>query len=658
MYDKDVYFANLPDDQISEAIIDRVNAYFTYLKTTQTLKLWRRSYKAYYAGAFSGGMINTVGNQNEFKALNVNHYRSVLTTVKSMITQNKIVYDAIASNTDVKSQAQAILSNGLLQYYRKEKQLEQLNDQALETAIIMSEGWVSTGWNVNGGKIYDYHPETQAPISEGDLECKVYLPTQIVRDTNKTKFQDNQWFIVIDFVNKYDLAKEFPAFEQQIKDVESIAYNDNDSPFFNTKFNLDFSDDIPIYTLFHIKTPSCPQGRMVTVLNEDVTLFSGPMPYRELPLDRITTADMLSSNIGYTNAFDLLPIQQAITILDSIAMTNNSHYGVQNIVVARGSNVAASDLQGGLNLIEYTPIANGTPPQALQLLQTSPETYNFRGSLVNDIQLNSGANAVARGDMSALGKSMSGSAMALIQHMAIQYANSLQQSYVRALANQATKIIKVLRDFAKVPRVAMITGIANRPYMKQFTGDDLDQVNRVEVDIGSAMAQTLAGRVDLAEKYIEQGWAKSPQEYTQVLNTGRLDALMEGPQRINLQIRKENEDLLEGRGAVAIVTDDHVAHIPSHASILDSLDARQDVELVKRVTNHIEHHLALLKETDPALLTILKQPILSQPPMGPMDAPAGPEGGPMNMGDMLEPQPEGPQARMPNMPEPPMDLPA
>jgi hypothetical protein len=662
-YDNNIYFANLPDDQLCAAVIDRANDYQNYIKRAGWLSLWRRAYNAYFQSVRSGGQIGTTGNQNEYKNLNVNHYRSVLTTIKGMITQQRIAYDAIASNTDVKSQAQAILANGLLQYYSKEKDLEAFNDQALEYALVMSEGWVSNTWNVKEGKVYAYHPDTNAEINEGDLEIKTYLPSQVIRDIHKLKGSDNVWLMTCELVNKWGLIEEYPTYKEQILDSDYDPSKTSDSPFFATKYAYDFCDDIPIYTLYHMPTAYCPGGKLAIVLDDDTTLFSGPLPYRDIPLHRITTSETIATNFGYTLAFDLLPIQQGINLMDSIIATNQSHYGVQNIMVARGSNLSSSSIMGGLNLVEYSPVTGGNPPQALQLLQTAPETYSFRASLVGDMNLISGANSVARGDMSQLGKSMSGSAMALIQSMAIQYANSLQKSYIRTLSAQATDIIKILRDFAKVPRIAMITGIANRPYMKQFTGDDLEQINRVEVDIGSAMAQTLAGRVDLAEKYIEQGWAKSPQEYTQVLNTGRLDALMEGPQRINLQIRKENEDLMEGREAIAIVTDDHVAHIPQHASLLDSLDARLDANLVKRTTAHIMHHMQLLKETDPALLTILKQPILSQPmgPEGPMPEEQMPPGPDMQGGGMAESlngaspmQQEAEGVNMPRMPESPL----
>lgn len=652
-YDKDIYFVNLPDNQVAEACMQKIDDYFSFLTRSGQLALWKTTYNAYYNSEIVGGQIYKTGSQNEYFNLNVNHFRSVLTTLKGMIEQQKLAFDSKATNTDVKSQAQAILSNGLLEYYAKEKSLEDYTSEGLESAIVLSEGWIFSGWNVQAGKIYGYHPETNAPIYEGDIVYQSYPPTQVVRDVTKRKPSENNWYILIDFVNKWDLMEQFPEYRAQLLDISNDNFENNKYRFYAAKHMEASNDDVPVFTLFHKKCPSVPNGKEIKFVNKDILLGNGALPYRHIPLRAITTSKHLASNFGYTLAYDLVIIQEALNITDSVIMTNLATYGCQNIISTRGANVSAESLSGGLNLIEYTPVEGGAPPAGLNLAEVPAPLFNHRGSLVQDIQLVSGINAVSRGDMSSLGKTMSGSAMALIQNMAIQYANSLQKSYIRTLGDIATDTIMILRDFAKVPRIAMISGIANRPYMKEFTGDDLDKINRVEIDVGNAMAQTLAGRVDLAEKYIQNGWAKSPQEYTQVLTTGRLDAVIEGAQRINLQIRQENEDLANGKGAIAIATDPHVEHIIGHSGLMDGLDARHNPDLMNAATAHVQEHINFLKTVDPMLLTILKQPVMQMPPPMPM---GGPSGAP-EMLDAAKPvEQKAQEINQPNLPESPIPL--
>ena len=647
---KDVYFANLPDHELCEAAMEKVDQYFDFLSRSTLAQTWANSFKAYYNSEIVGGQITKTGQQNEYRNLNVNHYRSVLTNLKSMIAQQMLAYDAKATNTDVKSAEQTILANSLLEYYPKEKNLNECIDEALESAIVLSEGWIATTWDVQSGEVYGYHEETQAPIYEGDIKYSFYLPPQVIRDVTKRKFRDNIWFMTIDFVNKWDLMAQYPEHALKIKDTSPDSKVYNRYTLYG-RYAFENTDDIPIITLYHKKTPAVPNGKLAIILDEETTLYSGALPYRRLPLRRLTTSTHLDWNFGYTLAYDLLPIQNGLNILDSVIITNQSTYGVQNIIAARGSNVQAAQLAGGLNLIEWDYFEGATEPHALNLTSTPAEIFNYRTTLVNDIQLISGVNAVARGDMNVLGKNMSGSAMALIQTMAIQYANSLQKSYIATLEGVGTDTIHVLRDYAKVPKIALIVGKANEEYMRSFTGDDLSEINRVTIDVGNPMSKTVAGRTDLADKYLEHGFVKAPEQYEQVMSTGKLEPMIEGDRAQLIQIRQENEDLAAGKPAMAVVTDNHVLHIVEHG-IPISGDGRWDAARVERVSAHIQEHIDILENTNPLLLSILKQPV--PPPMMP---PAGGLPPPPMGGSPAGPGPSGQEVagiNPPNLPESPI----
>lgn len=655
----DVYFANLPDDEIAQAILEKVELYFQFLKRSGLHQTWKNTYKAYYNSEIVSAEIYATGNQNEYRNLNVNHFRSVLTNLKSMISQQRIAYDAKATNSDVKSMSQAILANGLLEYYTAEKHLDEYSDLALESAIVVSEGWIFNGWDVQGGEVYGYQADTKAPIYEGDLKYNFYLPTQVVRDVTKQKFTDNQWFIAIDFVNRWDLIANHPELETEIKDITSNPLDYNRYTLYS-KYGQEETEDIPVFTLYHMKTPSVPAGKMCSVIDDKTVVFSGPIPYRRLPLHRMTTSDHLAWNFGYSLSYDVAIIQNGLNILDSIVLTNQSTFGVQNVIAARGTNLEVSQLAGGLNLIEWDVIEGASEPRALNLTSTPAEIFNYRATLLQDVNLISGINAVARGDMTALGKNMSGSAMALIQTMAIQYANALQKSYVQTIGDVGTDTIYILRDFAKVPRIAMIAGEQNAQYMKEFVGDDLNQINRVIVDVGNPMAQTKAGRIDLADKYLEHGWATTPEQYTQVMATGRLEPVLQGAQSQSMQISRENKAIVDGGQLMAVITDDHVGHIIGHAEPITG-EGRFDPQIVQRATQHIQEHIQLLKTSDPLLLSIMHQPVVPQgPPPGPPQGapPPGPpkpmltQGGPMNPQNAVQQKAES--VKLPNLPQSPI----
>jgi hypothetical protein len=351
--------------------------------------------------------------------------------------------------------------------------------------------------------------------------------------------------------------------------------------------------------------------------------------------------------------FDLLPIQDAINSLYSTVLTNQHAFGVQNILNPRGSDVNVSSLAGGLNLIDYNPQAG--KPEALNLTQTPPEVFKFIEMLERVQETVSGVSSVARGNPEASLKS--GTALALVQSTTLQFISGLQQSYVHMIEDVGTGLINILKDFASVPRIALIAGKTQRAYLeKMFTGDDLSQVNRVIVDVGNPLARTTAGKTQLAQDLIQYGIIKTPEQFFTVLNTGNLQTLNEYQQNELLLIRAENEALAEGKEVVALAVDQHSVHIKEHKGVLSDPDLRYDPELVARVTAHINEHIQLARDTDPALLSILGEQPLG--PVGGSPPAPGEPGQDLNQSatpgtDMMGPVAPPSMPQPPNMPQPP-----
>jgi hypothetical protein len=324
--------------------------------------------------------------------------------------------------------------------------------------------------------------------------------------------------------------------------------------------------------------------------------------------------------------FDLLPLQEGINSLYSTAMTNNHTFGIQNIYAERDSGITFQELSGGLHLIEGN---SERPPVPLQLTATSAETYNLIADLVRQMEVISGVNAVARGNPDPKQNLRSGNALALVQSQALQFISPLQQSYIHLIEDVGTNLITLLQDFAHVPRIAQIAGKSNATFMKEFKSDDLTSITRVVVEAGNALAQTPAGRLEIASQLIQMGQIKTPEEYLSVLNTGKLETMTESQNKQLLLIRAENERLIEGTSPVqAILTDDHSLHIREHQATLADPDLRLDPDLVQRTTLHLQEHLDIL--SNPALanmLIALGQTPIAPPPQAQPMPPQGGEGG-------------------------------
>lgn len=637
---RDEYFATLDKEDIAAELSKRCDLWYENLGASGIYRKMTKSYAAYYGYNSSGSghtssEIIKSGEQGELSLIKANHFRNLLQHLLVMTTSSRPAMEARAINTDYRSLAQTILANGILDYYMREKRLERYLKLATEYALVFGEGYVRLEWDTSEGDEYSVDPETNKITFTGDIQYNVLNPLDVIKDVFRTDNNDEDWLIVRHFKNRWELVAKYPELKDEI--LKASTKDETDMTF-NYQFKTDGqlrSDLIPVYEFYHNKSDALPNGRQVVYVSQEAVLYDGPLPYKEIPVYRIAPGEFIGTPHGYTVAFDLLSLQETLDGLYSIIVTNQSTFGVQNLLLPQGHNISYSSLPGGLNVIEYDA-SSGVKPEALNLTKTPPEIFNFVNKLESVMETISGVNSVARGNPEA--NLRSGNALALIQSMAIQFNSGLQQSFAQLLEDVGTATLATLRDFAATPRVAMIVGKNNRSYMREFTGNDLDKVNRVVVDMGNPLSKTTAGKLEMANNLLQQGIIKTAQDYIMVMKTGNLDTMIEGDVAELALIKSENENLSEGQPVQATALDEHVLHIKEHRSVIASPDARENPQVVQAVLNHIQDHIQLLKTVDPNILNILGQPSLATPPGQP--GPQGPGGPPPQGG---APQPGGPK---------------
>jgi len=661
------HFATLETEDIGNELQARIAMYYNDVQTTGQLELWKRSYNMYYKGFAHKGRLRTSGEQDEFTNISINHYRSLLQHKVSLTVKQRPTFEPRASNTDYKSQAQTILARGLLDYYLREKRLERVLKQAVEYSLRYGDGYVRAEWDAASGDVYHIDPNTNKEILEGDIKYEAFSPIDVVRDVSKGSADQTDWYIIRTFRNKFDLIAKYADTtgiedEDALREVQALYDNimsttpkgsiTGDSSIIT--YDTVHTDDVPVYEFYHKRTPAVPDGRMVTFLDSDTILIDSPLPYDNIPVYDLVPNPVDGTPFGYSVGFDLLPIQEAIDGLHSAVITNQKTFAVQLIALPLGSNVNEASLSEGLSVVFYDPknVPGGGKPEAINLLSTPAEVFRYIQQLESLMETLSGINSVTRGNPEASLKS--GAALALVQSMAIEFSAGLQQAYVALLEDVGTATINILKRYANTDRVASIVGKSNKAMMKTFTGDDLSEINRVTIDVGSALSRTTAGKLSILENLISAGLIKTQEQYLQVLQTGTLEPAIEGETAELMLIRSENEQLSEGiADIIAVATDSHKLHIMEHKTVLASPEARINPEIVQATLSHIQMHIDQLRETDPNLLMMLGQePLSPELPTGDFTGPDAVAGDVMNPEDPLMQMAEG--VNMPNMPTNPL----
>ena len=600
------YFAAQEVPELITALKKKSRDHYNRLHSNRYLDKLRLMWKAYhgvYGDDVESHEISFIGEQGELVNLPVNHFRNIAKHMYNMITATRPIMEARAVNTDYKSLSQTYLANSILEYYMREKNLEACIKVAAEYAIVIGCGFIRIEWNDTIGKVLQEDPESGAKMYEGDLEFNNLSPFDVVHDGTKDTW-NNDWLIVRSKRNKYDLAAKYPEFAEKIKNVKTVDQN------FGINFQLfsnDSTDDVYIMEFFHKRTESMPEGRYTLYLDDDIALVDQGLPYRVIPIFRISAGEILGTPYAYSPMFDLYPLQEAINSTYSTILTNQNAFGIPNVYIPDGSNISISTITGGLNLVQGSAM-----PQLIKMDPTPREVFDFLGLLIQSQETLSGINSVTRGQPEA--SLRSASALALVQSMAIQYISGLEQSYVKLIEDVGSNLIEILKDFARSPKIITLVGKFNRTYLKEFTGEDLDAISRVIVDIGNPLSRTIAGRIQMAEQMMQYGLIKTPQQYYMVVNTGRLDSAFEGDMAELLNIKKENENLMTGAYVTAVAWDAHKQHILEHRSVVSDPDLRQSPEVKKAVSQHIQEHIDFLRIIDPDVLMLM-----GETPLTPMD---------------------------------------
>lgn len=618
----DKYIGHEVKGEIGGRLKSIVEDYFRYYTSSGIFRKQLSAHNNYYgrgdSGRTSSSEILAGGNEGQLRMVKVNHVRNMGLHLLQLTTSQKPAPQPIATNSDARSQKQVVLAKGILEYYNREKRVGDVLRRAAECAILYSEGFVKSEWDAKIGDPVG-RDETGEIRTTGDIRVSCVMPTDIIRDYTSPSFEDSDWVIVRNWVNKYDVAAFFgylPGMEVDKFEIVRNILGQRTKPQYgsnalhlgqniNSSAGTDGrSDLIAVYEFFHRKSPSVPAGRYVKFLEDGTLLSDQELQYREIPVRRIAPGVIHGSPFCYTPIFDLLGVQKAIDALYSAVLTNQLTFGVQAIMAMRGSDLDFRMLSQGLGVIEYT--LPDHKPESVNFVETAPEIFKFIEQLEGAMETISGVNSVVRGNPEASLKS--GSALALVQSQAISFSSGLQESYAKLIEDVFTDILNIIKVYSRDPRTITLAGKFNRGYMREFVGESIADINRVVVNSGSALEQTLSGRVEIARDMLQNQLIKRPEEYLSVLTSGRLDPMLEGDNAELLLIRMENEAMADGKPVHGVPTDEHALHIKEHRVVLSLPESRDNPELLKVVSDHISEHVRFLATPDLApMFSVLGQ---------------------------------------------------
>jgi hypothetical protein len=684
------YFANLEPESLAEALEQKAKSQDGELDSMGMRELWRKSFRYYYGKHWKGqnfmrgSSVVQVGKQGELSAATINLYRNFIKRVLVLTTSQRIAWDAKASNDDSKSLNSARLANNILDYYLRTKRMSRNFHSAAEQSMVFAKSFNHVTWEPSLGRQVGTQ-EVQSPkngkssiksVYEGDVAIRTISAWDYWCDGFEDDWYTRQWERVRIFQNKYDLMAQYPTMAAEIDKLPTMK--DLSRARINLTGDHGDTEKVAVYRFYHLPTPGCQSGRVQFACSPKVILFDtqndedGAYMYgNTLPTFRIVPGEIMGTVEGYSDAFDAMGPQEMYDVLASVGYTNLSTFGVNRVLVPQNCNLQVRNIAKGLVGLHYNP--EGGKPELLQLAQVVPQLFEMMQMVESKCQSMMGLNGPAVGDPSDLGKGSSGVAHNLYQALAVQYSSMFQENFGNLAGDVGTFVIKLLQKFNKTKRAFAVVGEESAGYMQEFTSEDIEEIDRVIVDLGNPAFRTLAGRLDFADKMLERGLVRQPQDYISAVTTGNIDPILKAPSAQVSLIKRENEMIMKGQNPGTSVDDAHIMHLREHTALENNPSIRSDPNAMNALAQHKLQHKQALLQLNPMLspaeiyIMITGEQIPVPPPMPPPmpgmppgappppmpgPGPHGPPPPPPGPHGPLPPGPHGPPGPMPLKPPP------
>lgn len=682
----DVYWALREGEDLGAAIRKKVERGQRYMLASGLWWLWVKAHNLMHGmgrDGYSSHSLEKKGKQGELTSYNVNHFRSIVRHYRNLAVGQRPTLEPMPENGAVDSETQARKARDVLEHYSR-RGWEDVQSDVGRYASRYGAGWEWKWWNAKRGdeampamspeeaaadaaaqgmnpeQTAEYIAQMTAQQYTGDFEFFALKPNDVYFDTTLKTSRNIHWVVLRLRVSRWDLMADFPERAEEIRSLKRASIDTQCDFAYMPGFGIpdahEDDDTVCLYVLVHDKRPACPDGRLALCLSNGAPLLVDSLQAGVFAVRRLADDDFDDSAHGYSNAWDLMGLQEYVNMAASIMASNQRAHGVSVIATPKGSDVDSMKIGQGMTLLKYNPGVG--KPEPINFTSTPPEVVNGMDSAVGSMERISGVNAVTRGDPQA--SLRTGPALALVKASAVETSIDFQNNAARYYDKSAADLLVLFQTFADEAVKVSVTGETGA-LTDVVKGSDIAAVKAVRVDVGSPLSRTLAGKIEMATNLITISQQNQTPvdigQYFRVLQTGRVDVMTELDTKRRRNIAKENEMLARARFLPGtqeldpsvpmprpLSTDDVKMHVTHHLSGLDSPEARANPAFVRAVLQHVAEHVqaaTTVQTSQPVLLEAaglqplqaiagLMQAMMGAPPAqggAPQEAPAGEEQG-------------------------------
>lgn len=568
-----------------------------------------------FAQISSKGEIEESGKEYFWQEKEVfNHIAPILETRLAKLARVKATAQVRPATPDDEDVASASLATKLIAAICKENEFSSQLALANLWSEVTGSAFFKVAWDPLKGRAVDL----KGNIKEGDVSITLCPPFEIFPEDLAISDLDKQPSIMH--------AKVLTA-----KEVKKIWNKDvtggevNVFSFDNVQSGGGFGytaslpkivsetrqDSVLVIEKYEMPTAEYPNGRLVIVAG-DALLYNGELPYmigddgrRGYPFSRQVCIDSLTSFFGNTVVERIIPVQRAYNTVKNRKHEYMNRIAVGVIAVEDGS-VDVDDLEEeGLppgKVIVYRQ--GSTPPVMINPTQVPAEFSREEEKLLNEFVMISGVSEVTTYSQ-VPSNVASGTAISLLLEQDDTRISLTADSMHECIKRLSKHILRLYKQYAKVPRIKRITGDNGEVELASFSAGNIDSEDIV-FDTMSDIEDTLSARRAMVYDLLKLGLfadesgkmsSATKSRIFEILGFGNWEDGRNSDDLHRKKALKENLELERG-DITPDVYDDHRIHIDEHIRLCVSSKCAKDKQLRQRVAMHISRHTELLNLTD------------------------------------------------------------
>ena len=564
-----------------------------------------------FAQISSKGDIEESGKEYFWQEREVyNHIAPILETRLAKLGRVKAKAQVRPATSDDDDVASASLATKLIDAVCKENDFSSQLALANTWSEITGSAFFKISWDSEKGHALD----KEGLIKEGDVTIDLCPPFEIFPEDIAITSIDEQSSIIH--------AKVLPV--KEVKRIWNKDIKGGDVSVFsfdNIQVGGGFgytatapkivsetrADSVTVIEKYEKPTREYPNGRLIIVAG-DTLLYKGDMPYlngedgtRGYPFSKQVCIDNLSNFFGTSVVERIIPVQRAYNTVKNRKHEYMNRMAVGVYAVEDGS-VDTDNLQEeGLPPGKVVIYRQGsTPPVPLAPTQVPSEFSREEEKLLNEFVMISGVSEVTTYSQVPANVA-SGTAISLLleqddTRIALT-ADSLRESVKRI----SKHVLRLYRQFAKIPRVKRITGDNGEVELASFSAGNIDSEDIV-FDTISDIEDTLSARRAMVYDLLKLGLfedddgrlsSATKTKLFEILGFGNWENGRNDDEMHRKKALKENMEL-QTKDATVDVYDNHAIHIAEHVRLIVSSRCSKDKAMRERVANHITKHNELL----------------------------------------------------------------